>query len=72
MCMLVHLRLLHIYIQIYTDILGTGQWKECMSVDGVQLPTGYYFGITAATGDLSGVYILNFILSSCPSIISNH
>ncbi|VDK62941.1 unnamed protein product [Onchocerca ochengi] len=59
-------------LSIYTDILGTGQWKECMSVDGVQLPTGYYFGITAATGDLSGVYILNFILSSCPSIINYH
>ncbi|MCP9263996.1 Vesicular integral-membrane protein VIP36 [Dirofilaria immitis] len=44
---------LGVNIQIYTDVLGTGQWKECMSVDGVQLPTGYYFGITAATGDLS-------------------
>uniref|UniRef100_A0A1I8EHN6 Intracellular lectin protein 2 n=2 Tax=Wuchereria bancrofti TaxID=6293 RepID=A0A1I8EHN6_WUCBA len=40
-------------LSIYTDVLGTGQWKECMSVDGVQLPTGYHFGITAATGDLS-------------------
>ncbi|EJD75847.1 hypothetical protein LOAG_17099 [Loa loa] len=40
-------------LSIYTDVLGTGQWKECMSVGGVQLPTGYYFGITAATGDLS-------------------
>lgn len=51
-------------LQIYTDVLGTGQWKECMSVDGVQLPTGYYFGITAATGDLSGSYILISVLTT--------
>ena len=28
-------------------------WKPCFSVDGVHLPTGYYFGVSAATGDLS-------------------
>nr|CAH8857109.1 unnamed protein product [Trichobilharzia regenti] len=26
---------------------------ECFTVDGVHLPTGYYIGVTAATGDLS-------------------
>uniref|UniRef100_A0A183EEP1 L-type lectin-like domain-containing protein n=1 Tax=Gongylonema pulchrum TaxID=637853 RepID=A0A183EEP1_9BILA len=41
-------------LSIYTDILGAGKWQECMSVAGVRLPTGYYFGFTAATGDLSG------------------
>ncbi|VDM95277.1 unnamed protein product, partial [Thelazia callipaeda] len=40
-------------LSIYTDILDTSEWKECMIVRDVQLPTGYYFGITAATGDLS-------------------
>merc|ERR1711922_24642 len=28
-------------------------WKSCFSVDGVHLPTGYFFGVSAATGDLS-------------------
>ena len=31
-------------------------WKECFSVRGIRLPTGYYFGITAATGDLSDIH----------------
>ena len=28
-------------------------WKECFKVSGVILPTGYYVGVSAATGDLS-------------------
>jgi mannose-binding lectin 2 len=40
-------------LSIFTDVSGAGTWKECMSVAGVHLPTGMYFGISAATGDLS-------------------
>lgn len=40
-------------ISIFTDISGKYEWKLCFSVNNVQLPTGYYFGISAATGDLS-------------------
>lgn len=40
-------------LSIYTDILNKGEWKLCMSVENVQLPTGYYLGMSAATGDLS-------------------
>ncbi|EPB76303.1 Legume-like lectin family protein [Ancylostoma ceylanicum] len=40
-------------IPIFTDISGKYEWKLCLSVNNVQLPTGYYFGISAATGDLS-------------------
>uniref|UniRef100_A0A1I7YI54 L-type lectin-like domain-containing protein n=2 Tax=Steinernema glaseri TaxID=37863 RepID=A0A1I7YI54_9BILA len=40
-------------LAIFTDITGEGTWKECLSVDGVHLPTGYYIGMSAATGDLS-------------------
>lgn len=36
-----------------TDIENKAAWKECLKVMGVRLPTGYYFGITATTGDLS-------------------
>lgn len=41
-------------LSLFTDITGKGEWRQCMSVDNVQLPTGYYFGMSAATGDLSG------------------
>ncbi len=30
------------------------QWKTCFSANDVDLPTGYHFGATAATGDLAG------------------
>uniref|UniRef100_A0A914ZL46 L-type lectin-like domain-containing protein n=1 Tax=Parascaris univalens TaxID=6257 RepID=A0A914ZL46_PARUN len=40
-------------LSVFTDISGAGVWKECMSVNGVRLPTGYYFGMSAATGDLT-------------------
>lgn len=36
-----------------TDIEGKNEWKNCVDISGVRLPTGYYFGATAATGDLS-------------------
>ena len=34
-------------------------WKPCFAVNDVDLPTGYYFGITAATGDLAGMVTLS-------------
>ncbi|MFH4980074.1 hypothetical protein AB6A40_006783 [Gnathostoma spinigerum] len=40
-------------LSIYTDISGKGEWKQCMNVGGVFLPSGYYFGVSAATGELS-------------------
>jgi len=33
---------------------GKNTWKLCFKVDGIRLPTEYYFGVSAATGDLSG------------------
>ena len=35
------------------DVDNKRTWKSCFTVDGVYLPTGYYFGVSAATGDLS-------------------
>lgn len=40
-------------LTVKTNIEGKDEWKECFSVDSVRLPTGYYIGVTAATGDLS-------------------
>lgn len=40
-------------LTVSTDIEGKNVWKECFSVEDVRLPTHYYFGFSAATGDLS-------------------
>lgn len=40
-------------LTVSTDIEGKNEWKECFSTKGVRLPTGYFFGATAATGELS-------------------
>lgn len=36
------------------DVEDRNEWKECIDIGGVRLPTGYFFGASAATGDLSG------------------
>lgn len=41
--------------QIMTDIEGKQEWKDCLDMPGVRLPQGYYFGVSSATGDLSGL-----------------
>jgi len=40
-------------LSVSHDVDNKRSWKSCFSVDGVHLPTGYYFGVSAATGDLS-------------------
>jgi mannose-binding lectin 2 len=40
-------------LTVLHDTEGTGRWKQCFSVPGVHLPTGYHFGLSSATGDLS-------------------
>uniref|UniRef100_A0A0K2SVF1 Vesicular integralmembrane protein VIP36like [Nasonia vitripennis] n=3 Tax=Lepeophtheirus salmonis TaxID=72036 RepID=A0A0K2SVF1_LEPSM len=35
------------------DLANDGSWTDCFSVDGVKLPTGYYIGASATTGELS-------------------
>lgn len=43
-------------LTVSTDIENKAAWKECFTVKGVRLPTGYYFGVTATTGDLSDIH----------------
>lgn len=40
-------------LTVSTDFANKAAWKECFSVKDIKLPTGYYFGISATTGDLS-------------------
>ncbi|KRX55165.1 Protein RRP5 -like protein [Trichinella sp. T9] len=43
-------------LSVYTDILGKAVWDLCFAVDRVSLPKRYFFGMTAATGDLSDAH----------------
>lgn len=40
-------------LTVSTDIDNRNEWKQCFQVSGVLLPTGYFFGASAETGDLS-------------------
>ncbi|XP_075714706.1 VIP36-like protein isoform X2 [Rhinoderma darwinii] len=40
-------------LTVMIDIDGKQEWRDCLDVPGVRLPRGYYFGSSAATGDLS-------------------
>lgn len=48
-------------LSVWTDLENKNEWKECFSVDGIELPTGYYFGISAETGDLSDNHLINSV-----------
>ena len=37
------------------DVDNKNEWQECFDVGGVKLPTGLYFGASAATGQLAGI-----------------
>lgn len=38
------------------DFDNRREWSPCFSIDGVTLPTGYFFGVSATTGDLSDAH----------------
>lgn len=40
-------------LTVYTDLENNNQWKLCFESANVKLPTGYYLGASATTGDLS-------------------
>ena len=35
------------------DLENKRAWSSCLRVEGVKLPTGYYFGASAATGNMT-------------------
>ena len=41
-------------LKVMTNINGGQNWATCFKVSDVDLPTGYYFGFSAVTGDLAG------------------
>ncbi|XP_026177798.1 lectin, mannose-binding 2-like b [Mastacembelus armatus] len=40
-------------LTLMVDVEGKQEWKECADISGLRLPTGYFFGASSATGDLS-------------------
>ncbi|KAG8011617.1 VIP36-like protein [Nibea albiflora] len=40
-------------LTLMVDVDGKREWKDCADITGVRLPTGYFFGASSATGDLS-------------------
>lgn len=56
------------------DVDDKNEWKECIDIGGVRLPTGYFFGASAATGDLSGRSQLSsgVFLLECYDVLLNH
>ena len=40
-------------LTVSLDIHGQDTWTECFSINGIELPTHYYLGFSAATGELS-------------------
>jgi len=40
-------------LYVWTDSYHDDNWVQCVEVHDVMLPAGYYFGVSAATGDLS-------------------
>ncbi|XP_035496418.1 lectin, mannose-binding 2-like b isoform X1 [Scophthalmus maximus] len=39
--------------KLMVDVDGKQEWKHCADITGLRLPTGYFFGASSATGDLS-------------------
>lgn len=61
-------------ISVLTDVENKAGWKPCFEVQGVKLPTGYYIGITAATGDLVDIHdviAVRFYDLDLPNDVSN-
>ncbi|XP_035022234.1 VIP36-like protein isoform X1 [Hippoglossus stenolepis] len=40
-------------LTVMVDADGKQEWKHCADITGLRLPTGYFFGASSATGDLS-------------------
>ena len=58
-------------LTVSTDIENQLNWKLCSSVAGVRLPTNYYFGFSASTGDLSDNHdVISFKIYDIPTDVS--
>ena len=49
------------WLKVFHNINGDENWSECFNAPNVDLPTGYHFGFSAATGDLAGLFVCLFV-----------
>jgi len=40
-------------LSLYYDVKGTNHYQQCFSLQNIHLPPGYFFGLTAHTGDVA-------------------
>uniref|UniRef100_T1E2S8 Putative lectin vip36 n=1 Tax=Psorophora albipes TaxID=869069 RepID=T1E2S8_9DIPT len=60
-------------LTVSTDLENKNTWKQCFQVTGVKLPTGYHFGVSATTGDLSDnhdLQAIKFYELEAPSLLT--
>lgn len=56
-------------LKVELDVKNQGQWESCFFAFDVDLPAGYFFGATAATGDLADNHdILSIKVSEPPPL----
>lgn len=46
---------------VMVNVEGETEWKPCFTVNDVDLPTGYFYGATATTGDLADNHDVIFV-----------
>eukprot|EP00698_Gefionella_okellyi_P012306 TRINITY_DN3309_c0_g1_i1.p1 TRINITY_DN3309_c0_g1~~TRINITY_DN3309_c0_g1_i1.p1 ORF type:complete len:656 (-),score=191.38 TRINITY_DN3309_c0_g1_i1:101-2020(-) len=52
----------HNVLQVLVDSQNEGQWTTCVTVDSADLPRGYHFGLSAATGSVADNHdVMNFV-----------
>jgi len=69
---LISIKYLNEELTVYTDIENNNQWKECFKSTKVKLPTGYYLGASATTGDLSDNHdLLSFKFYELEPLVSH-
>ena len=49
------LTFISVYGLVSHDLDNKNEWKTCLQVKGVTLPTGYFFGASAITGKIKFV-----------------
>lgn len=54
-------------LDVLVDTRNDDRWETCFSVPDVYLPQGYYFGLSAATGDLADNHdVISFKVGDAP------
>jgi mannose-binding lectin 2 len=51
-------------LSVQLDVDGNFEWQECFNVADVDLPAGYFFGASAATGELAGQSLTFFTVQA--------